>query len=119
MQNYKVYHLKYGTDISSLSELTYIAGDSSNGVLLPVESGSGAFGSAFSATAKPIGGMNCVSNLSQKIILRANDAQNYIIFYYEPLQYTAEYIVWPNGGGTLSKTIEVVNGTEAFKGSQG
>ena len=119
MQNYKVYHLKYGTDISSLSELTYIAGDSSNGVLLPIESGTGAFGSAFSATAKPVGGMNCVSNLSQTIILRANDAQNYIIFYYEPLQYTAEYIVWPNGGGTLSKTIEVVNGADAFKGSQG
>ena len=61
--------------------------------------------------------MNCVSNLSQTIILRANDAQNYIIFYYAPLQYTVEYKVWQYGGGTLSQTIEVVNGTDLFSGS--
>ena len=38
--------------------------------------------------AATIGGYNCVSNLSQSIVLRPNDKQNYIIFYYEPLQYT-------------------------------
>ena len=112
-QSYKVYYLKYGTDISNLPQLT----DTSPGVLLPIESGTGTFGSAVVVSAKPVSGMNCVSNLSQTIILRANDAQNYIIFYYSPLQYTVEYKVWQYGGGTLSQTIEVVNGTDLFSGS--
>lgn len=112
-QSYKVYYLKYGTDISNLPQLT----DTSPGVLRPIESGTGTFGSAVAASAKPVSGMNCVSNLSQTIILRANDAQNYIIFYYAPLQYTVEYKVWQYGGGTLSQTIEVVNGTYPFSGS--
>ena len=112
-QSYKVYYLKYGTDISNLPQLT----DTSPGVLRPIESGTGTFGSAVAVSAKPVGGMNCVSNLSQTIILRANDAQNYIIFYYAPLQYTVEYKVWQYGGGTLSQTIEVVNGTNLFSGS--
>lgn len=105
--------MKYGTDISNLSQLT----DTSPGVLLQIESGTGTFGSAVTASAKHVSGMNCVSNLSQTIILRANDAQNYIIFYYSPLQYTVEYKVWQYGGGTLSQTIEVVNGTDPFIGS--
>ena len=112
-QSYKVYYLKYGTDISNLPQLT----DTSPGVLRPIESGTGTFGSAVAVSAKPVSGMNCVSNLSQTIILRANDAQNYIIFYYAPLQYTVEYKVWQYGGGTLSQTIEVVNGTDLFSGS--
>ncbi len=112
-QSYKVYYLKYGTDISNLPQLT----DTSPGVLLPIESGTGTFGSAVVVSAKPVSGMNCVSNLSQTIILRANDAQNYIIFYYSPLQYTVEYKVWQYGGGMLSQTIEVVNGTDLFSGS--
>lgn len=112
-QSYKVYYLKYGTDISNLPQLT----DTSPGVLRPIESGTGTFGSAVAASAKPVSGMNCVSNLSQTIILRANDAQNYIIFYYAPLQYTVEYKVWQYGGGTLTQTIEVVNGTNLFSGS--
>lgn len=112
-QSYKVYYLKYGTDISNLPQLS----DTSPGVLLPIESGTGTFGSAVVASAKPVSGMNCVSNPSQTIILRANDAQNYIIFYYAPLQYTVEYKVWQYGGGTLSQTIEVVNGTDLFSGS--
>ncbi len=105
--------MKYGTDISNLPQLT----DTSPGVLRPIESGTGTFGSAVAVSAKPVSGMNCVSNLSQTIILRANDAQNYIIFYYAPLQYTVEYKVWQYGGGTLSQTIEVVNGTYPFRGS--
>lgn len=112
-QSYKVYYLKYGTDISNLSQLT----NTSPGVLQQIESGTGTFGSAVTASAKSVSGMNCVSNLSQTIILRANDAQNYIIFYYAPLQYTVEYKVWQYGGGTLSQTIEVVNGTDPFSGS--
>ena len=113
IQNYNVYYLAYGTDVSSLSSLT----DTSPGVLLPIESGTGTFGSSVTVSAKPIGGMNCVSNLSQTMLLRANDAQNYVIFYYAPLQYTVEYKVWTPGGGTLSQTIEVKNGTDPFTGS--
>lgn len=113
IQNYKVYYLAYGTDVSSLSSLT----DESPCVLLPIESGTGTFGSSVAVSAKPIGGMNCVSNLSQTMLLRANDAQNYLIFYYAPLQYTVEYKVWAPGGGTLSQTIEVKNGTDPFTGS--
>ena len=112
-QSYKVYYLKYGTDISNLQQLT----DTSPGVLRQIESGTGIFGSAVTESAQPVSGMNCVSNQSQTIILRANDAQNYIIFYYSPLQYTVEYEVWQYGGGTLSRTIEVVNGTDPFIGS--
>ena len=115
-QNYKVYYLAYGTDVSNLSALTYTDG-LSNGVLLPIESGTGAFGSTVTASAKSIGGMNCVSSISQTILLRANDEQNYIIFYYSPLQHTVEYKVWAKGGGTLSQTIEVKNGTDQFTGS--
>ena len=33
------------------------------------------------------------------------------------MQYTVEYKVWQYGGGTLSQTIEVVNGTDLFSGS--
>ena len=112
-QSYKVYYLKYGTDISNLPQLT----GTSPGVLRQIESGTGTFGADITAAAKQVDGMNCVSNLSQTIILRANDAQNYIIFYYAPLQYTVEYKVWQYGGGTLSQTIEVVNGTDPFSGS--
>lgn len=114
IQSYRVYYLQYGTDVSNLPSLT----DTSPGVLLPIVSGEGFFGSAITAAAKPIGGMSCVSNLSQTILLRANNAQNYIIFYYAPLQFTAEYRVWPYGGGALSQTIEVVNGATAFAGSK-
>ncbi len=117
MQNYKVYHLTYGTDVSDLSALSY-TGELSKGVLLPIEMGTGEFGSYITATARTIGGMSCVSSPVQKILLRAKDEQNYILFYYAPLQYTVEYKVWKQGGGTLSQTIEVKNGIDIFSGSQ-
>ena len=118
-QSYRVYHLTYGTDISDLAGLTYDPDDAAhkNGVLLPVETGTGRYGTVVTARAGEIDGMSCVSAAEQRISLRPQDEQNYIIFYYETKQYTVEYRVWPYGGGTVSRTIEVVSGTEALAGS--
>lgn len=119
-QSYRVYHLRYGTDISNLAGLTYNKDDTehSNGVLLPVKTDEGRYGAVVTAQAEDIGGMSCVSAAEQRISLRPQDEQNYIIFYYETKQYTVEYRVWPFGGGTVSRTIEVVSGTEALAGSR-
>ena len=118
-QQYRVYHLAYGTDISNLSSLTYDPDDPNhgNGVLLPVETGEGRFGAVVTAAAKDIDGMSCVSAAAQSISLRPQNDQNYIIFYYETKQYTVEYNVWPYGGGTVSTAIEVASGTRELSGS--
>lgn len=118
-QSYRVYHLTYGTDISDLTKLTYDADDEahSSGVLLPVETGAGRYGTVVTAQARDIEGMSCVSAAQQSISLRPQNAQNYIIFYYETKQYTVEYNVWPYGGGSVSPAIEVVSGTAALSGS--
>ena len=118
IQNYKIYHLRYGTDISNLDSLEYT--DKSNGVLAPVESGSDKNGRTITASCKTVDeipGMSCISEFTKSIVLRANDKQNHIIFYYSPLQFTVEYKVWQYGGGSLDRTIEVVNGTDTFTGS--
>lgn len=120
IQNYKIYHLRYGTNISNLDALEYNATDQSNGILTPIENGSGKNGSTVTASCKTsaeIPGMSCVSEFTKSIVLRANDSQNYILFYYSPLQFTVEYKVWQFGGGSLDKSIEVVNGTDPFTGS--
>lgn len=118
-QSYRVYHLTYGTDISDLAGLTYDPDDAAhkNGVLLPVETGTERYGTVVTARAREIDGMSCVSAAEQRISLRPQDEQNYIIFYYETKQYTVEYSVWPFGGGTVSRTIEVVSGTKELVGS--
>ena len=100
-QNYVVRYLRYGS------------GD----VLHAPASGTGKYGAVVTATAESIDGYHCVSNLSQSIVLRPDNRQNEIIFYYEPLQYTVEYRVWAYGGGTLDNTLEVVEGNNAFRGS--
>lgn len=113
IQNYRVYHLQYGTDISALDKLTYT--DGTNGVLQPIESATAPFGTTVTRSAETvsIGGMTCISPLTQSLYIRANDAQNYIIFYYTPVQTTIEYKVWSYGGGTLDTTLEVFNGKPA------
>ena len=118
-QSYRVYHLTYGTDISDLAGLTYDPDDAAhkNGVLLPVETDIGRYGKVVTARAREIDGMSCVSAAEQRISLRPQDEQNYMIFYYETKQYTVEYSVWPFGGGTVSRTIEVVSGTTELVGS--
>lgn len=107
-QSYTTYYLRYGADINKLT-----AGD----VLAASKTGNGKYGAVVSEKAATIDGYNCVSNLSQSIVLRPDNSQNEIIFYYEPLQYTVEYRVWAYNGGTLNNTLEVVEGNNAFRGS--
>lgn len=107
-QTYTTYYLRYGSDPHSTQP-----GD----VLHEPVSGTGKYGAVVTAAAKSIDGYNCVSNLSQSIVLRPDNSQNEIIFYYEPLQYTVEYRVWAYNGGTLDNTLEVVEGNNAFRGS--
>lgn len=107
-QSYVVRYLRYGSDPHSTQ-----AGD----VLHEPVSGTGKYGAVVTVAAESIDGYNCVSNLSQSIVLRPDDSQNEIIFYYEPLQYTVEYRVWAYGGGTLNNTLEVVEGKNSFEGT--
>ena len=107
-QSYVVRYLRYGSDPHSTQP-----GD----VLHEPVSGTGKYGAVVTAAAEYIDGYNCVSNLSQSIVLRPDNSQNEIIFYYEPLQYTVEYRVWAYGGGTLNNTLEVVEGKNSFEGT--
>ena len=107
-QTYTTWYLRYGADINNLT-----AGDK----LLEPKTGTGKYGAVVTEMAENIEGHHCVSAVSQSIVLRPNDKQNYIIFYYEPLQYTVEYRVWAYGGGTLDNTLEVVVEKNPFKGA--
>lgn len=107
-QNYVVRYLRYGSDPHTTRPEDELAASKTD---------SGKYGAVVTATAKSIDGYNCVSSASQSIVLRPNDKQNYIIFYYEPLQYTVEYRVWAYGGGTLNNTLEVVEEKNSFEGA--
>ena len=107
-QSYVVRYLRYGSDPHSTQP-----GD----VLHAPVSGTGKYGAVVTAAAESIDGYHCVSTVSQSIVLRPDDRQNEIVFYYEPLQYTVEYRVWAYNGGTLDNTLEVVEGNNAFRGS--
>ena len=107
-QSYVVRYLRYGS-----APHNPLPSD----VLHAPVNGTGKYGAVVTAAAESIDGYNCVSNLSQSIVLRPDDKQNYIIFYYEPLQYTVEYRVWAYNGGTLDNTLEVVEGKNSFKGA--
>ena len=107
-QSYVVRYLRYGSDPHSTQ---------ARDVLHAPVSGKGKYGAVVTAAAESIDGYNCVSNLSQSIVLRPDNSQNEIIFYYEPLQYTVEYRVWAYNGGTLDNTLEVVEGKNSFEGT--
>ena len=107
-QNYVVRYLRYGSDPHTTRPEDELAASKTD---------SGKYGAVVTAAAKSIDGYNCVSNLSQSIVLRPDNSQNEIIFYYEPLQYTVEYRVWAYNGGTLDNTLEVVEGKNSFKGA--
>lgn len=107
-QNYVVRYLRYGSDPNSAQE-----GD----VLHAPVNGKGKYGAVVTAAAESIDGYHCVSTVSQSIVLRPDNSQNEIIFYYEPLQYTVEYRVWSYGGGTLNNTLEVVEEKNPFEGA--
>lgn len=107
-QNYVVRYLRYGSD-----PLRPQPGD----VLHAPVSGTGKYGAVVTAAAESIDGYHCVSTVSQSIVLRPDNSQNEIIFYYEPLQYTVEYRVWAYNGGTLDNTLEVVEEKNPFEGA--
>ena len=107
-QSYVVRYLRYGSDPHSAQP---------SDVLHAPVNGTGKYGAVVTAAAESIDGYHCVSTVSQSIVLRPDDRQNEIIFYYEPLQYTVEYRVWAYNGGTLDNTLEVVEGNNAFRGS--
>ena len=107
-QNYVVRYLRYGSDPHTTRPEDELAASKTD---------SGKYGAVVTATAESIDGYHCVSTVSQSIVLRPDDRQNEIIFYYEPLQYTVEYRVWAYNGGTLDNTLEVVVGDNAFRGS--
>lgn len=107
-QSYVVRYLRYGSDPHKPQP-----GD----VLHAPVNGTGKYGAVVTAAAESIDGYHCVSTVSQSIVLRPDNSQNEIIFYYEPLQYTVEYRVWAYGGGTLNNTLEVVVEKNPFKGA--
>lgn len=107
-QNYVVRYLRYGSDPHTTRP---------EDVLHAPVNGTGKYGAVVTAAAESIDGYHCVSTVSQSIVLRPDDRQNEIIFYYEPLQYTVEYRVWAYNGGILDNTLEVVEGNNAFRGS--
>lgn len=107
-QNYVVRYLRYGSDPHKPQP-----GD----VLHAPVNGTGKYGAVVTAAAESIDGYHCVSTVSQSIVLRPDNSQNEIIFYYEPLQYTVEYRVWSYGGGTLNNTLEVVVEKNSFEGT--
>lgn len=118
-QKYNVYYLKYGTSTQDLSTLEYNPNDPAheNGVLAAVKPDSGKFGQTVTETAKDIAGWSCVSDKQQTLLLRSDQKQNNIFFFYQPVQYSVDYQVWPQGGGTVSPSKEVVEGDTLFKGS--
>lgn len=117
-QEYSVYYLKYGTPTTDLNNLVY-NGDSAheNGVLANVTTSHGKFGQTVTETAKDIAGWSCVSDKQQTLLLRSAEKQNNIFFFYQPVQYSVDYQVWPQGGGTVSPSKEVVEGDTSFEGS--
>lgn len=118
-QNYRVYYLKYGTSTQDLSTLEYNPNDPAheNGVLAAVKPDSGKFGQTVTENAKDIAGWSCVSDKQQTLLLRSDQKQNNIFFFYQPVQYSVDYQVWPQGGGTVSPSKEVVEGDTSFEGS--
>lgn len=107
-QNYVVRYLRYGSDPHTTRPEDELAAS---------KTGNGKYGAVVTAAAESIDGYHCMSTVSQSIVLRPDNSQNEIIFYYEPLQYTVEYRVWSYGGGVLDNTLEVVEGNNAFRGS--
>ena len=118
-QNYGVYYLKYGTSTKDLSKLVYNAADPehTSGVLADNKTKGGKFGETVTEKAIDIEGWSCVSDEQQTLLLRSDANQNNIFFFYQPVQYSVDYQVWPQGGGTVSPSKEVVEGDTSFKGS--
>lgn len=109
---YKVYYLLYGTPVTpdDLVNYTTVAADTGTPkhVLSDTTSGTALYGTSYTATAPEIAGYTCVTNKTITKDITPGEANNYIVFFYTPLQYTVQYKVWKNGGGMVS------NGNETF-----
>ena len=118
-QNYSVYYLKYGTPTTDLNNLVYDADDPAHtsGVLAHIKTNIGKFGQTVTGNAIDIEGWSCVSDKQQTLLLRSDQKQNNIFFFYQPVQYSVDYQVWTQGGGTVSPSKEVVEGDTPFTGS--
>lgn len=118
-QNYSVYYLKYGTPTTDLNNLVYDADDPAHtsGVLADIKTNIGKFGQTVMGNAIDIEGWSCVSDKQQTLLLRSDQKQNNIFFFYQPVQYSVDYQVWTQGGGTVSPSKEVVEGDTPFTGS--
>ena len=94
-QEYSVYYLKYGTPTTDLNNLVY-NGDSAheNGVLANVTTSRGKFGQTVTEKAIAIEGWSCVSDKQQTLLLRSDQKQNNIFFFYQPVQYSVDYQAW-------------------------
>ncbi len=112
-QSYTTYYLRYGANISDLNNLKEedILAESVTKSDIP-------YGSTVSETAEDIDGYRCVSSTVQSITLGHDNAKNYIIFYYSPLQYTMEYRIAGGEGGILSRTSETIEGDTKINGSE-
>lgn len=115
--DYRVYYLKYGTDISNLS--AFDRKDESKGVLADVKTVNDKdYGLSVAETALLIDGYHCVSAKQQSIVIGHDSQKNHIIFYYSPLQYTVEYRIAGAAGGMLSRTGETIYGEGFLEGSK-
>lgn len=115
--DYKVYYLEYGTSISDLSKLENAG--TSEGVLADAKTVHAVdYGASVTETALTIDGFQCVSTLSQSIVIAHDSSKNNIIFFYSPMQYTVEYRVAGNIGGMLTRTSETIYGDGKLNGSQ-
>ncbi len=118
-QSYKVFYLLDGTNTDDPDSLVFDKNDPDhkNGVLKEGISGTAAYGTTVTETAPNIPGMTCISPKTQSIVLRQNDKQNIIIFFYTPLSYSVQYKAWEYGGGTFDVTQEVISDAGSFRGS--
>ena len=103
--DYEVHYYKYNTE------------EPVDPVAAPSKKSQGFYNATVSADAMVIGGYTCVSATHQELLIRPDETQNVIVFYYAPVQYVVEYILVPDDGGWLSNTIEVKTGAEDFEGS--
>lgn len=104
----KVQYLKYNTTESIFPDKPF------------VEETILEFGTTFSHTApRIVGGYALVNpdNMTKSTVVRSDESQNIITFYYSELQYTIEYKFAGDIGGTLSHTLEVENSSDTIIGS--
>ena len=118
---YKVYYLLYGTPVTpaDLVNYTTVAADTETPkrVLADTASGTALYGSSYTATALDISGYTCVTNKTITKDITPSASNNYIVFFYTPLQYTVQYKVWKNGGGTVSNGNETFSDPSSLLGS--